>query len=92
MANIGIFATPDSAEALQKYMDLFCTDDERKAADLGYQNYTDILMKGQEFVVELLAANGLDLGVTIVLVTIAGMRWNMLDAQEDNAVHTERQD
>ena len=84
MSNIGIFATPDSEEALQKYMTLFSVASELFAADLGYTNYKDILTQGEQYVTKLLTDNGLERDVTIVLVTVAGMRWNLLDKQNDN--------
>ena len=82
--NIGLFATPDSEEALQKYMTNFSHSKDLLAADLGYDNYKDILRLGQLFVHDLLDANGLEPLHTVVLVTVAGMRHNLLDKQNDN--------
>lgn len=82
MSNIGLFATPENDKALRDYMDLFCVDDEKKAAHLGYNNYDMAITKGQVPVTALLEENNLIAAeVMIVFMTIAGMRWNLLDKE-----------
>ena len=82
MSNIGLFATPENDEALRNYMNLFCVDDEKKAAKLGYNNYDIAITKGQVPVTQLLEENNLIAAeVMIVFMTIAGMRWNLIDKE-----------
>ena len=82
--NIELFATPDNEEALQKYMTAFSNSKDLYAAELGYAHYKDILRLGQLYVHDLLNKSGLKPNHTLVLVTVAGMRHNLLDKDYDN--------
>lgn len=84
MANIALFDTPDSDDALQQYIKHFQTPAELKAAEVGYNNYELILKGGQLKVENLLLKHGIDREQIMLVVTVAGLRWNLLDKQNDN--------
>lgn len=85
MRSIDLFATPDSNEALKDYMNLFCTDAELKAAQLGYDNYQQALKNGAEWATKFLQNNKLEpADVMIVFITVAGMRWNLYADEKNN--------
>ena len=71
---VPIFATPESPEALNKYVDLFKIDDEISAAKLGYslfKDHTELQVQLDKLEEEIKPSSEL------IAYTVAGMRWNL---------------
>jgi len=75
MQNIGFYATPESEEALQKYISLFSV--EAEAAQLGHKYWRSIITQDWVYCQNLMKDNNIPASDATVMVTIAGMTWNL---------------
>jgi len=79
---IALFATPSSRDALHNYMQLFTVEDEKAAADLGHDNFANPQLEG---VIE-----NLEPEQKLIALVVAGMRWNLMCKELEDARGTER--